>query len=169
MHKVVLVLVALSLAAQFAVAVSQGYIIPMGRRQQTAEQFGAMAAKRAEHNLMMKNLNLADHDVLAISPVKMFNLQDSEYYGTVSIGSPAQTFKVVLDTGSSNLWVPSATCNGQTYPSCTNHTEYNSARSATYVKNGQSLQLAYGSGSCEGFLLFREKSGSKLPSTVSLD
>merc|ERR1711920_771715 len=53
-----------------------------------------------------------------------------------------------MGTGSSNLWVPSKACDNCKKTGST----YDSKASSSYVKNGQSFSLQYGTGSCNGFL-----------------
>lgn len=76
---------------------------------------------------------------------------DMEYLGNITIGTPpTQLFTVVLDTGSSNLWIPDSSC---TTESCVKHHRFNSSLSSTYVKDGRKWRVGYGDGSnANGFL-----------------
>jgi cathepsin D len=80
--------------------------------------------------------------------VHLTNVMDSQFFGPMSIGTPAQTFQVLFDTGSSNLWVPSYKC---TEMSCKLHTLFDERKSKTYVPNGTEFAIEYGSGAITGY------------------
>merc|ERR1719183_2211002 len=73
--------------------------------------------------------------------------QNAQFYGEVTIGG--QTFNVIFDTGSSNLWVPSKKCS---FLKCWLHNKYDSSKSQTYAADGREFKVQYGSGPAEGVL-----------------
>jgi len=110
--------------------------------------------------LEVKPLSLRDKGRFAASlgsrygvppKVPITNYLDAQYYGPVELGTPPQSFSVVFDTGSSNLWVPSSLC-GTLDVACQLHHKYDHSKSSTYVKNGSSFAIQYGTGSLTGFL-----------------
>lgn len=79
------------------------------------------------------------------------NYMDAQYYGEISIGTPAQNFTVVFDTGSSNLWVPSSKCPLLDI-ACMLHNKYKATASKTYKADGRKIQIKYGKGSMKGYI-----------------
>ncbi|KAI9437838.1 acid protease [Lactarius psammicola] len=78
------------------------------------------------------------------------------WYGSITVGTPAVTYTVDFDTGSSDLFLPASNC-GST---CSGHTLYNPAKSSTSSDARQSFQLQYGDGSTV--------SGEQFTDTVTL-
>lgn len=69
---------------------------------------------------------------------------DIEYIGEIGIGTPPQKFNMDFDTGSSDIWVPSATCGA----SCSTHRRFDAAKSSSYIPvANKTWSLQYGDGS----------------------
>lgn len=134
---------ALTVASLAASAAADGVKIPLTK--------GRHAAQADDRTPVMQNLmrnkygleELAAGDTIPVS-----NYMNMQYYGPVSLGTPAQDFTVVYDTGSSNLWVPDTTCSN-----CgTTHAAFKSKDSSTYKANGEKFSIQYGSGALSGFV-----------------
>jgi cathepsin D len=74
---------------------------------------------------------------------------NAQYYGMMAIGTPEQNFKVVFDTGSSNVWVPCKGC-PITDVACLLHSKFDCSASSTCQETNQSFSIQYGSGSMKG-------------------
>ncbi|KAI9438009.1 acid protease [Lactarius indigo] len=74
------------------------------------------------------------------------------WYGTISVGTPPQPFTVDFDTGSSDLVLPSTTCDR----SCHWHTLYNTSGSTTAQDLETPFILGYGDNSTVIGMLYRD-------------
>ncbi|XP_043307487.1 pregnancy-associated glycoprotein 1-like [Cervus canadensis] len=77
------------------------------------------------------------------------NIKDLVYVGNITIGTPPQKFKVVFDTGSCDLWVPSGLCTSQF---CCDFTRFffRHLESSTYQHTNMTFNMNYGSGRIKG-------------------
>jgi hypothetical protein len=76
--------------------------------------------------------------------------QNSQYFGQMSVGTPAQNFDVIFDTGSANLWVPAKDCSNCGGSIVGRKSKYDRTKSSTYVVDDAPFAIQYGSGPVAG-------------------
>lgn len=82
-----------------------------------------------------------------VHETKLQNSDLVEYFGQVGVGTPPQFFKVVFDTGSGILWVPSHLCNGE---ACQDHHRLYSDKDKTLQVDDGFVNIKYGTGRMRG-------------------
>ncbi|KAF9343213.1 hypothetical protein BGX26_006084, partial [Mortierella sp. AD094] len=128
-----------ALAFTEAAPAPKGHSVPLTRnphfKHNTRAQIGKLNKRYPGINILSNSS----------SRVPLTNVNpDLEYYGSVSIGSPAQVIELDFDTGSSDIWFPSTSC---TTAVCREHTRFNTAMSSTFKKDGRPWLISYGDGS----------------------
>jgi len=129
------------------ISADRGAFIPLTKRPRSNVQ--------NQRKLRQKNPKVLLHDY-----------SDNQYVGIIGIGTPVQTFSVVFDTGSSDIWVPGSSCT-----SCGRHNFFNPDNSSSYTASTDMVDsndrpvldfftLNYGSGAVRG---------RKVKETITLD
>jgi saccharopepsin len=149
------------LAALFIGVIAVPSRISLSRRHVPMEAMQATANARAHRmhaHAHRMGLQPAGAKLGTTPRVPMLNaLASGMYVGQVSVGTPEQNFIVVMDTGSSNLWVPDSTCtNYEQSPSCQVQHKFSNESSSTFENkcnlDSCLLMLPYGSGTVYGTL-----------------
>jgi hypothetical protein len=106
--------------------------------------------KRDNHEFvqsLVNNPKKPSYRVKADGSIVINDYANSQYYGEITLGTPEQKFDVIFDTGSADLWVASVNCDD----SCGRHNKYDSSKSSTYIANGTTFHIEYGSGPVSGY------------------
>lgn len=70
---------------------------------------------------------------------------DDAYFAAIKIGN--QNFNMLMDTGSSNIFVPNTNC---TTAACQNHNSFDPQKSKTFKKEGNPWNITFGTGAASG-------------------
>ncbi|WP_252179839.1 pepsin-like aspartyl protease [Endozoicomonas sp. 4G] len=81
--------------------------------------------------------------------ISLQNLGNMQYYGELNIGSENQVFKVVFDTGSSDIWIPGTTCISA---NCSNKNRFDPQSSSSFKYTRNILKVVYVTGEVSGLI-----------------
>jgi len=84
-------------------------------------------------------------EVSGSTSVPISDFQNAQYFGPIQVGG--QSFTVIFDTGSSNLWVPGKNCS---FTTCWLHRRFDMSKSSSFKTDGRKYEVQYGSGPVEG-------------------
>ncbi|EPQ53925.1 acid protease [Gloeophyllum trabeum ATCC 11539] len=135
------------------IPISSGTTIPIVRRSR--DRTGANSedwAQRNRNHVISKYAGGNDR-VRRGSGMNLLTNQavDGDYFGTIAVGTPPIAYNVILDTGSSDLWIASSSCTiGCTDPEGGVIPTFNSHLSSTFKNTGNSFNVHYGSGAASG-------------------
>ncbi|VDM58176.1 unnamed protein product [Angiostrongylus costaricensis] len=104
--------------------------------------------ERGDYAAFVKHRNAWRSSSLITTTQRVHSSGDLEFVGNITIGTPAQQFFVLLDTGASNLWVPGSDCD----ESCGAKHKFGSNSSSTFVGSNTTWSIKYEEGRAKGVL-----------------
>ena len=102
--------------------------------------------KTVSKNRLLQNVMISGEKGIT-SEYLSFYSGELLYYGEVRIGSPPQKFRMVFDTGNSDLLVPSHDCSKD---ECGNHSRFDYNQSTTFNNSNLNFTIPYGPGEVSG-------------------
>lgn len=129
--------------------------IPLHKVVRTPSQEEDYSKLLSEHHAFILSLGDKESYIEETGPnvtlkqkkVNNYALQLTSFVGKISVGTPPQSFDVVFDTGSSNLWINSDECMA---PSCLKHRRFKIKNSKTFHRTSTEMKVTFGSGDIQG-------------------
>ncbi|CAK9030238.1 unnamed protein product [Durusdinium trenchii] len=128
-------------------------ILSEGAKVKGASRLRRVKAKVGHHHeALLFNKHLKSHKTQDMGAMSTEIVHKTAYWGSIRVGTPPQEFKVIFDTGSGNLILPTTACKSE---GCARHKKYNPHESATSSEvsneNGEgSTEITFGTGSITG-------------------
>ncbi|CAE7145685.1 unnamed protein product [Rhizoctonia solani] len=90
---------------------------------------------------------------------------DIGYLATLQLGTPPRDFRLLMDSGSADMWVGGEACQSQAGGGCGNHTFLGAKSSTSFKSAGRNFQVTYGTGQVAGDVITDDVviAGLKLP------
>ncbi|KAH7341636.1 aspartic peptidase domain-containing protein [Rhizoctonia solani] len=90
---------------------------------------------------------------------------DIGYLATIQLGTPPRDFRLLMDSGSADMWVGGESCQSQAGGGCGNHNFLGAKASTSFKTAGRTFQVTYGTGQVAGDVITDDVviAGLKLP------
>lgn len=123
------------------------------QRKRVAEEFNLTAEQAAQifsdFRFKRSDVKMNKNGVVQEYKIGLETIGQAQHVGVIEIGHPRQMFKVIFDTGSSNLWIMGSEC---TSAACKLHRQFKPRMSKSFRKKNVEMTVQFGSGRIKGYL-----------------